>query len=428
MNLVLPVSNSQVEWRRGWPVVLAAAIGYGTGGAMLILLGGLFIKPMRDALGWSTAAVTIMPIVSVIWALSNPFIGAIIDRFGSRIIAIVGMIGFALCFTVLAILPVSRVGLYGSAGLMGIFASMTSVGTYTRGVASYFRQNRGLAFGVALSGSAVVAIIATPLIGSTIAHFGWRAGYLALSAVILIVALPAVLLFYRERVDGKAAFQPAIEAEGASLSSAIHDVRFWCYALSFTLACIAVSGTAAHLQPLLASKGFPLYTALSLGATYPIAIGLGKLLGGFLLDRIWPFGVVVGICMMASAGSFGLAFVMSATALPLVVLIIGAIGVATGAEADFVGYFGLRSFGLRKFSTIMGILAMIITLGTAFGGWLYGHLFDLYGSYDVACLVGGACLLASALVAVIAGLVEVRVGKESAGWIPATDSFGTIGQ
>ena len=95
-NPVPLAGDAREEWRRGWPVLLAAAIGYGTGGAMLILLGGLFIKPMRDALGWSTAAVTLMPIVTLVWARCNPSAGAVIDRFGSRAIGYLGMIGLSL--------------------------------------------------------------------------------------------------------------------------------------------------------------------------------------------------------------------------------------------------------------------------------------------------------------------------------------------
>ena len=108
--------------------------------------------------------------------------------------------------------------------------------------------------------------------------------------------------------DVGAFFERGVLATGwnkrVQLGSAIRDARFWCYALSFTLACIAVTGTATHLQPLLASKGFTLYNAVSLGVAYSIAISLGKVLGGFLLDRIWPFGVVSVICVMASAGAF----------------------------------------------------------------------------------------------------------------------------
>lgn len=403
------------EWRRGWHVVLAAAIGYGTGGAMLILLGGLFIKPMRDDLGWSTTAVTIMPIVSLVWALCNPFAGAAIDRFGSRAVGILGMLGMALCTALLGLLPITMSGLFGIAALTGVFASMTSVATYSRGVASWFGRSLGLALGIALSGSAAIAIVATPLIGTTIAQYGWRAGFLALSGFILVLALPMVALLYRERIqDSPTAGSPRVQPTGAGLGEAIRDFRFWCYAASFALACTAVSGTATHLQPLLAEKSFPLNEALSLGVTFAVAISIGKVVGGMLLDRIWPFAVACGIVLLASAGAIGLANVESTTAFPLMVLTVGAIGLAAGAEADFVGYFAIRSFGMRKFSTIVGMLALIVTLGNALGGWLYGFLFDLYGSYEIACLVGAACLLASGAVMLLAGFGEIRAKSTSA--------------
>lgn len=397
------------EWQRGWPVVLASAIGYGTGGAMIILLGGLFIKPMRDDLGWSTAAVTIMPVISLVWALCNPITGAVIDRFGSRAVGIIGMLGMALCTALLGLLPITIAGLFGVAALTGVFASMTSVATYSRGVVSWFTRGRGLALGIALSGSAAVAVIATPLIGTTIARYGWRVGFLGLSALILVLALPVVVLLYRERKQAiPMSGGPCNQADGASLGEAIRDFRFWCYAASFTLACTAVSGTATHLQPLLAEKSFSLQESLSLGVAFVVAISIGKVVGGMLLDRIWPFAVACGVTLMAGAGAIGLANVESTTAFALVVLTVGAIGLAAGAEADFVGFFGIRSFGMRKFSTIVGMLALIVTLGNALGGWLYGFLFDVYGSYEIACLIGATCLFVSGVIMLVAGIGEVR--------------------
>lgn len=394
------------EWQRGWPIVLAAAVGYGTGGAMLILLGGLFIKPMREDLGWSTAAVTIMPLISLVWAVCNPFTGAAIDRFGSRAVGLLGILGMGLSVGLVALLPVTMSGLYGLAALMGVFASMTSVATYSRGVASWFSRSLGLALGVALSGSAAVAVVATPIIGLTIASYGWRAGFFALAGIILVIALPAVGWLYREQV-GASVTEPQREAPGPdSVGSMLRDIRFWCYAFSFTLACITVSGTAMHLQPLLAESGIALDRALSLGVAYAIAISVGKVIGGMLLDRLWPFGVACGIAVIAGIGAIGLANVGAATAFPFLLVTVGAIGLAAGAEADFVGYFGIRSFGMRKFSTIVGMLAMIITLGNALGGWLYGFLFDTYGSYRLANFVGAACLFASGIIILFAGFLE----------------------
>lgn len=295
-------SGAAGEWRNGWPVVLSGAIGYGTGGAMILLLASLFIKPMRDALGWSTSAVTIAPIITLVWALCYPMAGAAIDRFGGRRVAIFGSVGLAGCALLLATVPISRVSFYGTAVLIGLFCSLTAVPTYTRGIASWFRSGVGLAFGVALSGSALVAIGATPLTGTTIDAFGWRAGYLTLAGIILLIGLPAILLGYRERPGTVHSGDAEAPAAGRRMGEAVRDARFWCYFAAFGIACIPLGGFVGHLQPLLASKGFPLAQALSLGVLYALAMSFGKIAGGLLLDRLWPFGVAAAITTVAAAG------------------------------------------------------------------------------------------------------------------------------
>jgi len=394
------------EWKRGWLVVLAAAIGYGTGGGIILMLAGLFIKPMRDALGWSTSAVTFAPIFLFVWALCYPVAGAIVDRFGSRKTAIIGVIGLASCAILMGILPISRISFYSAAAAMGVFASISAVPTYTRGVASWFKRGVGLAFGIALSGTVLIAVFATPLTGFVIADYGWRAGFLTLAGIMLLLGLPAILLFYYENREEIPNAQFAKSETGMSRGEALRDARFWCYVLSFTFACIALGGTLAHLQPMLAEKGFPLATAISLGVLYAIAMSAGKILGGILLDRFWPFAIAALLTMVAAMGSFGLAMSNAETAYPVAALLVISIGSAQGAEADFTAFFILRSFGIRAYSSIVAILAMIVTFGLTIGSWFYGIMFDIHGSYDLAIHLGAACLIGASIIVLIAGFLD----------------------
>jgi predicted MFS family arabinose efflux permease len=306
----------------------------------------------------------------------------------------------------IGVLPITPAGFYATAALMGAFASLAAVPTYTRAVASWFKRGTGLAFGIVLSGSALIAMVATPLTGNMIAEHGWRSGFLTIAGIMLLLGLPVIALFYRERKEVDTATRVQAGALGATLRETLRDARFWFYLLAFTVACIGLNGTLAHLQPMLAEKGFPLSQAISLGVLYALAMTAGKLIGGFLLDRIWPFAVAAGITTIAAAGSFGLATANVTEAYPLAALLICTIGMAQGAESDFVAYFVLRSFGMRAFSTIVGVLAMVVTLGLALGAWLYGVLFDMYGSYTIACLLGAGCLLASGVFVIAAGLVD----------------------
>ncbi len=394
------------EWRRGWHIVLAAAIGYGTGGGIIMMLAGLFIKPMRDDLGWSTAAVTFAPVFLAAWALCYPIAGSIIDKYGSRRMAIVGVIGLAACAFLMGTLPISRVSLYSSAAAMGVFASISAVPTYTRGVASWFKRGVGLAFGIALSGTVLIALFATPLTGFAIAEHGWRAGFLAMSGIMLLIGLPVILLLYREKEAATTAPSDFAIQTGATAGEALRDVRFWCYVLSFTLACVALGGTLAHLQPMLAEKGFDLATAISLGVLYAIAMSIGKVMGGLLLDRFWPFSIAAALTLIAAVGSVGLVMTSADTAYLVAAVVVMSIGLAQGAEADFTAFFILRSFGMRAFSTVVGVLAMIVTFGLTIGSWLYGILFDMNGNYDIAVYLGAACLLGASVFILLAGMLE----------------------
>ncbi len=379
---------------------------------MILLLAGLFVLPMREALGWSTTAVAISPVVTFTWALCNPFAGAAIDRIGSRNVAIAGVLGLAICTATLAVIPISQLALFGTAALIGIFASMSAVPTYSRGIASWFRRDLGLALGVALSGSALVAAFATPFTGNIIAEHGWRAGFLAIAGIMLFAGTPIILLLYRERETATLADSDKnVDASGHSLSEAIRGLPFWCYLMSFTSACIALGGTLAHLQPLLADKGVPLANALSLGVLYALAMTFGKIVGGLLLDRFWPFAIAAGITTLAAIGAAGLVSIDSTMSYLIVALFVVWIGLAQGAEADFVAFFVLRSFGMRAFSTIVGTMGMVVTLGLTLGAWLYSALYDLNGSYDAASYLGAICLAAASILILLAGICEMRISS-----------------
>ncbi|MFT3964458.1 MAG: MFS transporter [Sphingobium sp.] len=403
-------SGALAEWRKGWPVVLAAGLGYGSGGAMVLLLAGLFIKPMREALGWSTSAVTIAPIVTLTWALCYPLAGWAIDRAGSRHVAIIGASGLAACAALLSFVPVSPAALYSIAALIGIFASLTAVPTYTRAVGSWFSRGVGLAFGITLSGSALVSIFATPFVGRVIADHGWRMGFLAMAGIVACVGLPIILLFYRERprISAAASTEAAPPPAGKTLGQALRDIRFWGYLSAFAIACVPLGGFVGHVQPMLAQKGFPLTEALSLGVLYALAISGGKVVIGIALDRIWPFAVAAAVSTLAGLGAIGLATATISSGFGFAAAAILAIGLGQGAEADFVAYFALRSFGMRAYATIVGLLGMMSTVGLAIGGFLFAQLADRNGDYDAACLIGAACLVASGLILLLTGVSDRR--------------------
>lgn len=402
--------SQSAEWRRGWRVVLGSCLGYGTGGAMILLVTGLFIAPMKAALGWSTSAVAIAPLITLSWALSSPFAGAVIDRIGSRRAALLGSVGLALCTSALALVPISKPVLYGIAILMGLTCSLTLVPTYARAVMGWFQRGLGLALGLTLSGSALVSIVGLPLIGGAIARFGWRAGFLAVAALIVFVGLPAILFGCRER-SGPTPVARRASAPGRTIAKALSSPGLWLYNGAFALGCVAIGGFAAHLQPLLSQGGIPLSQALILGVVFALSVSVGRIGGGFLLDRLSPFAVASAVLALSAVGALGLMVLSSEIAFGFLMLIVAALGMGQGAEGDFPAFFSRRSFDADGYSTLVGIFVMTTAFGLAGGAFAFGVISDRTGGYTLAAGLGAACYASAAVLMGLAGLWDRRRTK-----------------
>src|SRR5687767_5218164 len=95
-------SGPQSEWRQGWTLVLASLAGMSLGALMPYTMG-LFVAPLQAELGWSRSTIMSgLTVNAVMGALLAPFVGAMIDRFGPRKIAIPGLLVFCIAFALLS--------------------------------------------------------------------------------------------------------------------------------------------------------------------------------------------------------------------------------------------------------------------------------------------------------------------------------------
>jgi predicted MFS family arabinose efflux permease len=401
------------EWAAGWTVVLSGAIGYGTGGAMLSFLLGLFIMPMHKDLGLPVSAVTIFPIIMLVWGLCSPFAGLLIDRIGSRRAAILGSIGLAICTASLWKLPISQFNLYAIAVIIGLFNPLTSVASYAKGVGGWFRHSIGTAFGLVMNGGSFVAIFAVPAIAKTIEIYGWRAGFLGIAIIIFCVGLPIITALFFEYSSNENSIgrhqtdeHRRTPLSGMAYQETLRSPRFWAFGLTFLIATISVGGFMAHLQPLLADKGFGLSEAIALGLVYVISVSAGRMAGGVLLDTCWDCAVACVLLVLAGVGGLALAGLGPNASMIVVTLAVAALGLGQGAEADFVAYFMLRRFGMLSFSANVATMTTATSFGSAIGGWLYAHLFDISGNYVIASYVGGIMYMLSGIMTLFIGICE----------------------
>src|SRR5260221_9025154 len=288
MNSIAADPNRATEGTaRDWLVPLGGALGLIVGnGPISVFAFGVFIGPLEGEFGWSRASLGIaIALCAFLSAITLPFIGLLMDKFGVRRPMAVAICLFALNVAGIgpsATLPMF-IALTALAGATG--AAQSPIG-YVKSVASYFYRRRGLAIGVAMSGIGIGAALIPLYAHWLIAEFGWRVGYLGLSMAIVAVALPSVLFLLRDPVADRTTEGPGGKsAPGMSLSEAIRFRSFWSIALAVLLVSIVVNGTVVHVVPLLVERGWSAGSASKVLVAAGISGLGGPVRAGGPLDR-----------------------------------------------------------------------------------------------------------------------------------------------
>lgn len=398
--------SAAAEFSAHWRVVAASSVGMGVGLTMFSYVQSIFVTEMQHAFGWTRGDMAFAMAALLLGALTAPLLGWLIDRWGVRRVVLVSMACTALCLALLAAVSAAIWTYYLAFCLLIVLGSGTTPISYARAVSTWFDKGLGLALAIALSGVSLAAFVLPPVLTAVIGQFGWRAGYLFLAALPLLIGLPISALWLFERADAPVIGAVGPPVQGMSAGQALRDRRFWIMALAITLVTVPAISLASQLQPLLTDKGFSPATAASLLSLFALSVLAGRIVIGQLFDRFWAPGVACGILLISSIGAFlliGPGGSYGACALSLMLL-----GMAQGAEINLQGFLIARYFGMRSFSAIYGNLNVVFGLAIAAGAVMFGKLYDLYGNYDLGLRIGGCFLIGSALLFPMMGRYPVR--------------------
>jgi MFS family permease len=124
-----------------------------------------------------------------------------------------------------------------------------------------------------------------------------------------------------------------------------------------------------------------------------IAVLLGRIAGGYALDRLGTRAIAVFMTMLIAVAIYGYA---AATTLGMVLVSAILLGLATGGEGDVLPFMAVKYFGPRAFGKIYGMLGGMFSAGTALGPVTYAGLAALSGSPSTPLLVFSAMTAVSA--------------------------------
>jgi MFS family permease len=381
---------------RWWIVFGATASMLVAQGPVILYTLGLFIKPLNAEFGWDRASISAAGgIAAIASAITIPFVGSMMDRWGVRTVLLPVVVLCAASVALIAMTPQSIVVFMLLFAVTGVLGSGQGPLGYAKCVSAWFDDRRGLALGITMSGIGLGAALVPQYTQFLIGNFGWRIAYLGLGLLTLMVAFPAVFLFIREPAkaksvaDGEHAQSPASQKRLPDLEvrEALGGRRFWLIAGALLLVSTVTQGLVVHTVPLLTDKGYSPGAAAALMIAVGLSTMVGRLLSGYLVDRIFAPFVAAFFFLLPCLGIY----LLDSTIAPVAGII--SLGLASGTEIDMIGFLTSRYFGMKRFGQLYGYLFAFFVVGSAIGPAMMGLAFERLHSYEPALWTFGAFMI-----------------------------------
>jgi predicted MFS family arabinose efflux permease len=393
-----PGPAAMPEFRIGWKVLLAAMIG-----VSLCVTGlpnyavGLFIDPLSREFGWSRSAISLWTLWQMgALACITPVIGILIDRFGTRPIALISIPLFSAAIASMSLLGRDIRMLYFLGVATSVLGGGTIVTLYSKTVNGWFKVGRGRALGFLGSGIALASIFGPRAVQAVIDREGWRLGFVFLAFLVLLV-FPVVyfLLFEKER---DTAGQETAHKTGLTLGQAVRRPVFWYQGATYLLMSLQTNGLMITLVTYLTDQKLTRSEAAGRLGLFGASSLLGRLASGFVFDRFRAPPVCAAVYFLAAVATATLALFGVGFSSECIIVT----GLALGSETDALSYLTARYFGMRAYGEIATLFAVGIAIGNGVGPYAISRLRETSGGYEVPFLVVAALTgIAASLMALL---------------------------
>lgn len=384
----------------GWLIVLGCMLIQAVPFTVAANLSPAFTNYVTSAEGFSLAQFSlIFTIGTFVSAVCAPFIGKFFSspKANIKMIYIVGSCALGGAFAGYS-LANGRIWVYY---LLSIFVQVACIAISSIGVPTlinaWFTEKKGLATGLAFSGSGIGNMCLQLLTGKWLSTIGYKATYVRLGLLAAVVGLIVAIFIVRlPKSDEELAANKSKKSDEESDSNednssntsnwgyAFSEVTklkyFWIFAASFLFVGLYVGGLALQFIPYLQklnNEGSLLIPAATIASTFGLCSMVGNLCGGILFDKLGTVkslafsGVLVVLCGVS------LIFVPHMNILGFVFAVF--MGVSLFTYIIGPSYLSAALFGNKEFGTILGIVQIFFAVGFAIGSTLFGFITDMAG-------------------------------------------------
>ena len=390
----------------GWWIVLASFITAFYVAGTIFYGFTAFIEPLANEFGWSYTQISLAASLRGLeMGLLAPFVGILVDRFGSRKLLLSGslVLGFGI---ILLGFTKSLAMFYGAFILIAFGAGgCTSVVTMTA-VANWFDKNVGKAMGVTVSGFGASGMI-IPLIVWMIAVFGWRMTLIVLGIGMWIIGVPAAFVMRNKPENEPDVSTMEKSDKHNDLSQKGSDDKRFRYTeilkkksflfvnLAEVIRLMALMAVVTHIMPYLSTMDISRMSSGLMAAGIPLLSIAGRFGFGWLGDIFEKKYVMAISFSLMALGMLALCHIQLTGMIYIFLFFFsnGYGGIAALRGAWLREYYGKENFG-KYLGIMMGFGACGGIIGPTTAGWV----FDMTGSYyfvwlALSALIGLAIIL-----------------------------------
>ncbi|MDE0147927.1 MAG: MFS transporter [Rhodospirillaceae bacterium] len=388
----------------------------------VLTFGGLpavavFIKPLTLEFGWTRGETSLgYTAIAVSAAVAGLGFGILADRFGTRAIAAVAVVGMGAAY-LLQSGQSTLTEYYLAHFLFGATGLAVVSGPMLIGIGYWFGRNKGLAIGIVACGGGVGQGLMPIVDHWLIESGGWRDALFSLGLIYLALGIPLALMVRDAPVRLAARRAAAGDADGALTRSQTglpaNEVIAWLSVAVF-LCCTCMSVLIVHLVPLLTDRGVDASTAVQILSALMLAGAGGRLVGGTVADRLGVLPTYFAMSVGQTAVIYWFVVVDSMALIWLLAIMFGLF--FAGVMVSFITC--CREFiPPRIGGRGMAVVGLLGWGGMGFGSFIGGAGFDWTGDYRLAFALAVAAGVANLVVLVFfAGRIKGGGGMKL--WLP----------
>ena len=414
-------------WFYGWYIALACSllmmVGVGVGYYGL----PIFLKPLKDAHGWSTAQVSWAPaIYFCVSGLTAAIVGPYVDRYGPRRFMLIGSLINGASAAMIGIVN-ELWQLYVVYFVFAVAFGMSSNIAVNAILARWFIRRRALAMSISFTGVSLGGVILAPIASRLIDVGGLELATPILGALVIITSIPViigVIVFDPREVgmlpDGDTAASAPPPAQQALLATqmrtwtraeAVRTIGFWGILVAFLLVLIAQTGYVVHqvtfLEDRLGSRSAAAFT-ISVTAFGSI---IARLAVGIFADNVDRRLLTVILFVVQATAILLIIHTDSIAATWALTLVFGlTIGNVYMMQSLLVG----EIFGMVSFGTVFGLISLAGQVGSGLGPIGVGIIHDATGGYTVPFTITAALTYLAAVAILFARPAKSRAAEAAA--------------